>query len=323
MEQLLVEQALVFENEANIVDNIYGNWCRKKLVIYDDFVNKTLDTERWTTGVGAAYGGTEAITAAQGGTATLTTGASATDRSILASPLIFLAAKNPVIEARIKVSGIATIGVNFGFNDTATEGDNVLAMEITAAAFVNALSSDAVMFVYDTGATNDFWHIGAVKNDVEGTPALIGAPAYVTSYTAELANSPLKLSPGSTTVTIQKTGTFYVTLPDGAKGTATNGTGTFTGSAITLAAGRTAIVCTVVGTITILYGNAPSTTFETLRVALDSSANAYFWRNGVPVGGLKACTTAATPLCLFLGVINRTTSARVLTIDYIKAWQDR
>jgi hypothetical protein len=322
MEQLNVGKSLTFV-PGSPLPNIEGNWSTKKMVMYDDFTGLALDTGKWV--YAGDNGGTEAITEAQGGTVTLTTGATDDDRSLFATPLIFLAAQKPIIEARFKVSASTTVGLNFGFFNETTVGDNELWMEINAGAatLANAKSDDCVGFVYDTDGTPDVWRYAANKAGTEGTPVNVPCYGVVTSGTAQLANSPLKVVSGVTTLTIQKTGTFYVTLPDGCTGTLANATGTFTGSTITFATGTTAVVCTVVGTATLTVGAIPTTSWETLRIALDASANAAFWRNGVYLGGLRACTTAATPLCAGFGIIARTTSARVLTVDYFKAWQDR
>lgn len=64
-------------------------------------------------------------------------------------------------------------------------------------------------------------------------------------------------------------------------------------------------------------------TYEIFRIELDTSGNATFYRNGIAIGYQAACITAATLLTPYIGVMARTTSARVLTVDYVKCWQDR
>ena len=322
-QQLVVDKSLKLKGAANYSNNILGNFSEKKLVLYDDFVGIALDTGRWVSA--NDNGGTEAITVATNGTVTLTTGATDNDRSLLASPLNFLCAKNPIIECRLKVSAATTVGINFGFNDATTEGDDVLAMELTAGAatLVNGKTSNGAMFVYDTDGSVDYWYAAGTKADTEGTPIVVPSKAIIENGTAYVSGQPKTLTTGSNTVTVRTTGTVFVTLPAGCAGTATDGTGTFTESVATLVPGVNTLTCTAIGTVTIVVGPAPSTTFEVLRVGLDTVGNATFWRNGLVAGFLPACITAATPLCLFLGVIARTTSARVLTVDYIKAWQDR
>lgn len=315
-QQIRVEKALQFKDFATIG----GNPSFSKNVIYDDFLGIALDAERWV--FAGNNGGTEAITVAQGGTATLTTGATDDDRSILASPLNFLCSKNPVIEARIKVSAATTIGVNFGFNDASTEGNDALAAEITGTALTNARSTDFVGFVYDTDGTNDFWHVAATIANAEGTPVLAKAVGRVMNGTTRISGGPVTINAGSNTVTVG-IGTFLVDLPVGAYGTATQSTATVTGSPVSLTPGLNTITTTAGGTVVIAHGLVPSTTFHTLRVELNALGDATFYHDGVAVGKLTTCVTTTAPLCAFLGVIARTTSARVLTVDYIKAWQDR
>jgi len=322
MQKLLVGNKLQFRGDANNTDNIIGNFSKKKMVIYDDFTGIALDAGRWV--FAGNNGGTEAITAAQGGTVTLTTGATDDDRSLLATPLIFKCAQNPIIEARLKVSALTTIGINFGFNDATTEGDNALAMEITAAAIVNGKNTDGAMFIYDTDATTDVLYYGATKNDTEGTPTKVASNAILFCGTGGLSGgSPVYLNPGSTTITSNKTGTYYIDLPPGCSGTATQSTATLSGSPVTLNAGRNTLTVSAVGTVTILFGQIPLTTFNTYRVALNAAGDAFFYINGKAVGTKPACITTTAALCGFMGVIARTTSARVLTVDYFKAWQDR
>lgn len=325
-EQVIVNRKLNFTGGSTSEDseNIRGNWCTEKMVVYDDFTGTTLDSDRWV--VASNNGGTEAITEAQGGTVTLTTGATNDDRSLLASPLILLAARNPIVEVRYKVTAaITTVGINICLSDATTEGNDALPMEITsgAATLVNSKATDVVGLVYDTDGLVDHWYMAATKNDTEGTPVLCRADGSFANITGKVRINPTPLASGSTTVTAITTGTFLLTIPKGCTGTLTNGGGTFTGSPKALTAGTNTVTCTVIGTATVVIGRTPLTTFQTVRIALDSSSNANFWMNGEHVGYLPTATTAATPLCLFLGVIARTTTARILTIDYIKMWQDR
>ena len=70
MENVKVNKALKFQNDANKTTNIEGNWSPKKTVFYDDFTGIALDAGRWV--YAGDNGGTEAITAGTNGTATLT-----------------------------------------------------------------------------------------------------------------------------------------------------------------------------------------------------------------------------------------------------------
>ena len=315
-QQVVVNKNLVLDDFAVIK----GNYNTEKMCLDDHFTGATLDTERWVAA--SNNGGTEAITAGSGGTATLTTSTTDDDRSIIASNLIFLCARKPIVEARFKVSAATTVGINFGFNDATTEGNDALAMELTAAALTNAKTTDGVMFVYDTDGTYDHWYCAAVDTDVEGTPVLAKSVGYINNGTARLnGGGPQVLTAGTNTITLDGVGTYFIDLPVGATGTATDGTATVTGSPVALTAGRNTITATDAGTVTIVQGLTPGTTYQTLRIELDATANATFYFNGEAVGRLAACTTTTAPLCAFLGVISRAgTAARAVTIDYIRAW---
>lgn len=65
-------------------------------------------------------------------------------------------------------------------------------------------------------------------------------------------------------------------------------------------------------------------TYANLRVALDTLGNATFYYNGNAVGYLPTCCSpASTDLYTpYVAVIERSASARVLTIDRITCWQD-
>ncbi len=73
------------------------------------------------------------------------------------------------------------------------------------------------------------------------------------------------------------------------------------------------------------YGSAPTAgTYETFRVALDTSGNATFYRNGNPEGFKALAVTTTADLTPYIAVLSRSGSAaRNLDIDYIKCWQNR
>jgi len=60
----------------------------------------------------------------------------------------------------------------------------------------------------------------------------------------------------------------------------------------------------------------------TLRVALDSSGNAYYFYNGIQVGYKASATTAATPLIPYFGIRNNSAAAHVATLKSVRLWQD-
>ncbi len=65
-------------------------------------------------------------------------------------------------------------------------------------------------------------------------------------------------------------------------------------------------------------------TYANLRVQLDSSGNATFYYNGTAVGYLPACLAYSSTdmLTPYIGFIERSASARILTVDRVTVWQD-
>jgi hypothetical protein len=63
--------------------------------------------------------------------------------------------------------------------------------------------------------------------------------------------------------------------------------------------------------------------WKVLRVALDSTGNAYFWVDGVLAGIIKLAV-ADVPFCFVVACSTRDGSAaQAVDIDYFKSWQDR
>lgn len=60
----------------------------------------------------------------------------------------------------------------------------------------------------------------------------------------------------------------------------------------------------------------------TLRIELLSTEKALYYVNGVCVGTKAASTTAATPLIPYIGIRNNSAAAHVLTLRYVRLWED-
>lgn len=70
-------------------------------------------------------------------------------------------------------------------------------------------------------------------------------------------------------------------------------------------------------------GIAPvNNTYRTLRISLDSSANARYYFDGVQVGYRAAACATATPLVPYLAIRNLSASIHILTVRYVRVWQD-
>lgn len=78
---------------------------------------------------------------------------------------------------------------------------------------------------------------------------------------------------------------------------------------------------TVGGAATALAPEA--NTYEVLKIMIDSSGNCHFFRNGVALGTRAAAITATVALAPYFAVKNNNNTARLLTVDYVKLWQDR
>lgn len=91
--------------------------------------------------------------------------------------------------------------------------------------------------------------------------------ATVTSGTANITGSPVTLTEGSNTITVQNTGYFTITLNLGTSGNITSGTGTITGSPARLVSGANVVTCTVNGTATVAVRlvNAQSNANDTVE----------------------------------------------------------
>lgn len=176
-QQIRVGRDLVFTSAASIHPNIEGNPMFDKVVYYDDFLGDAIRDE-WNPV--SDNGGTVAITAASGGTVTLTTSTVDNDRAILTQGLNWYCAKKPFVFAKVKVDAITTVGLNVGFSDALTEGDDHLAFEISGTTIVDTCT-DGACWVFDTDATNDYWHYCNTKNGTQaGTAYGTNAPVAAT-----------------------------------------------------------------------------------------------------------------------------------------------
>ncbi len=238
-EQVKVDRDLVFQGAAAYTDNIEGNPCNAKNVFVDDFLGDLLADEWAPTN---ANGGLEAITAGSGGTLTLTTSTTDHDRSIIGHGLNWYANKACVMEARVKVSSIADVGIFVGFSDAVTEADNTVPFNINGTT-IEDTADDGAGFCFSTDATSDYWYIVNSLATVGGGASIAIAPV--------------------------------------------------------------------------------AATYETFRVALDTLGNATYYRNGVAVGYKALAVTPTVALSPVLSCITHTTAAKVLTVDYVKCWQDR
>ena len=161
-DQVRIERQLVFAGPANKKANIAGNPSFEKVVVYDDFTGPDIDVN-WTQV--EDNGGTVAIAtgaSANGGAFTITTGGTDDDRGMLYGALNWFPAKNPVMEARVKVARITLCSFGVGFSDAVTEGDNVQPFSVNGTTVVDT-ASDGAAIVFDTDATTKyFWIVNSL-----------------------------------------------------------------------------------------------------------------------------------------------------------------
>lgn len=67
---------------------------------------------------------------------------------------------------------------------------------------------------------------------------------------------------------------------------------------------------------------AAGTTYQNMRVAMNSDGDATFYINGAAVGFLPTCVTTTVLLTPYIAVIDRQGAAKILYIDRVTMWQD-
>ena len=144
-----------------------------RAVLFDDFTGDTLDTNTWlsaegtdsATSVGAVLAG------GIGGVVRLTSGDAGTgeaaDAITLNGHLAWQASNGGLaLQTRIKVDTITNVMIFVGFTDVAT---GVEAPFTLSGTTFTSNASDAVGFLFDTGATTDTWRLVGVKGDTDAT----------------------------------------------------------------------------------------------------------------------------------------------------------
>lgn len=173
-QQVTVERELVFKGVADHTDNVEGNICCEKHVYFNDFDGAAVD-ETNDVDVNEAHGGSGAINAQDNGAYRLTTSTSDNDKCEVATGLYWKARNNCVMEARVKVDAITTVGINVGWSDAAEEADNQVAFEIDGTTITDRCT-DGVCWVFDTDATTDVWYMCNTKDGTQAGTSYGVAP---------------------------------------------------------------------------------------------------------------------------------------------------
>jgi hypothetical protein len=165
-----IGQEIRFKNVADTQDNVEGNFSLEKVTLYDDFLGDLLD-DLWA--VDADTGDSGAIVAACGGVVKLLTDTDDTDRVMLSHEVNWYASKNCVMEARVYLHPITTVGVFIGFTDEKAEAAQTMPFAQTGSTLTDECTN-GVGFLFDTNCTTDVWNI---VNTNAGDEATVGLAA--------------------------------------------------------------------------------------------------------------------------------------------------
>lgn len=141
--------------------------------LFDHFVGAALAGE--IAGV-AENSGTAAVKVGiEGGACEITTGTSDGNRAHLSAGLNWRADRGGLyFEARVKnVTAVTTRALFIGLTDTVAQENPI---ELGASQAITSTATDAVGFVFDTGATTDVWYLAGVNTDVDATLVTLAYP---------------------------------------------------------------------------------------------------------------------------------------------------
>ncbi len=159
--------------------NIDGPLKESMVHFMDDFLGDTVDGNLYTTSV--ANGGAVAISAAQNGTLLVTANNAGSDvAEVMGDANWYAKCGDLIAEFRLKVDNITNVAINIGFANTYANSNDHCAVEIGAsqAVTMDADVTDFVGFVFDTGATLDYWYMAQSKNTTN-TVVAVGTTAPV------------------------------------------------------------------------------------------------------------------------------------------------
>lgn len=143
-----------------------------KVKFFDDFLGHADDaTINWSEG--SDSGGTYAINLQDNGVERITSAGTSGNAAAICTALQWEAENGgPLIfEARVKsVTAITDRCYFIGLDDTKHTGTTVVTAFEMSGTTLTTNCSDAVGFMYDTGADNDYWYCCGVKADADATP---------------------------------------------------------------------------------------------------------------------------------------------------------
>jgi len=145
------------------------------LVLHEDWLTQNIATSaasgvRWL--VSSDTGNTAFIEtgSALGVTAKGTTDTTDNDMCEIGHGLLAWSAQHGymAMEVRLQADVVTTLALTVGFNDDALDDSNTLPVELSGTTFTSNAGT-FVGFVFDTDATNDFWHCFMVDDDADTT----------------------------------------------------------------------------------------------------------------------------------------------------------
>jgi hypothetical protein len=153
---------------------------------FDHFLGDVI-ADQWSASQGSdAQGAIAAIVAASSkGEIILTAGDSNDINGIscLTKALTFAPANGSLIfEAKVKLSSIASVACFIGLSDVLATTTKEETASLATTTFTTA-ASDCLGFLFDTAATNDFWHILGVRADTDVSPTNTGVAPVADTYT--------------------------------------------------------------------------------------------------------------------------------------------
>lgn len=168
--ELVSAKGFVSGNPGKQIDHFSPN----TVALFDDF-DEGFSTGKWlaTEGTDAATSAAAVLAGGIGGVLRLTTGDAGTGlaadtEQITQNQLMWQASNGSLnFQIRVKLSAITTCWAFFGLTDTVAA--SLEAPFTLSGTTFTSNASDAVGFLFDTGATTDTWRCVGVKADTDGT----------------------------------------------------------------------------------------------------------------------------------------------------------
>ncbi|MFA4835551.1 MAG: hypothetical protein WC749_05745 [Dehalococcoidia bacterium] len=162
-----VEKEIEFKNLAEHKRNVLGPMQEDLIHFKDDFTNVTLDSNVWATSV-PGTSDSIAIAEVAGGEVLITTGTVDDDSCMMATAIIFSAAKKAKCHARITIDDVSGTALFVGFSDAKSESNNSIAIHYHADA-LTTVATDAAGFVIDADHSTSSIMLAGVKNGTDAT----------------------------------------------------------------------------------------------------------------------------------------------------------